>query len=180
MRKLSFFNRQTPAVTALLSEKSVNDFMVQMRAAEFDGADAIAAELKFLPPEERTRENFSAMMNCTQLPYMFISYRNDTFLGADDEARQKYLLLAAECGAEVIDVMGDLFDPSELELTRDASAVKKQMKLIDEIHSIGSKVIMSSHMKIFRTKELPVLQQLGLALFLILRMAKVQSNCPKY
>lgn len=153
MLKASFFNRQEPAVTALLIEKSVNDFIVQMRASEFDGADAVAAELKYLPLEERTRENFSAMIGCTQLPSMFLSYRNDQFLGADDEARQKYLLLAAECGAEVIDVMGDLFDPSEFELTRDAAAVKKQMKLIDEIHSIGSKVIMSSHMPVFRSKD---------------------------
>ena len=159
MLKASFFNRQTPAVTALLMESSINDFMVQMRASEFDGADAIAAELKNLPLEDRTKENFSAMIGCTQLPCMFLSYRNDKFLGADDQARQKYLLLAAECGAEVIDVMGDLFDPSEFELTRDASAIKKQMKLIDEIHSIGSKVIMSSHMPVFRTKE-EVLEQM--------------------
>ena len=153
MQKASFFNRQSPAVTALLMEQSVNDFLAQMRASEFDGADAVAAELKFLPLEERTKENFSAMIGCTQLPCMFLSYRNDKFLGADDDARQKYLLLAAECGAEVIDVMGDLYDPSEFELTRDAVAIKKQMKLIEEIHAIGSKVIMSSHMNVFRSKE---------------------------
>lgn len=153
MLKASFFNRQSPAVTALLMEQSVNDFMVQIRGAEFEGADAIAAELKYLPLEERTKEKFSAMIGCTQLPCMFLSYRNDQFLGADDEARQKYLLLAAECGAEVIDVMGDLYDPSEFELTRNVTAIKKQKKLIDEIHSIGSKVIMSSHMQVFRSKE---------------------------
>lgn len=153
MNKASFFNRQSVAVTALLIEESVNDFIVQMRASEFDGADAVAAELKSLPLEERTEENFSSMIKCTQLPTMFISYRNDNFLGADDEARQKYLLMAAGCGADVIDVMGDLYDPSEFELTRDAAAIKKQMKLINEIHAIGSKVIMSSHMGVFRTKE---------------------------
>ena len=153
MNKSSFFNRQSVAVTALLIEKSVNDFIVQMRASEFDGADGIAAEIKYLPLEERTEEKFSSMIKCTQLPTMFISYRNDTFLGADDDARQKYLLMAAGCGAEVIDVMGDLYDPSEFELTRDATAIKKQKKLIDEIHSIGSKVIMSSHMGVFRTQD---------------------------
>ncbi|MBQ4314980.1 MAG: type I 3-dehydroquinate dehydratase [Lentisphaeria bacterium] len=153
MNRSSFFNRQKVAVTALLSEQSVSDFIVQIRASEFDGADAFAAELKHLPLEERTEEHFKAMINATQLPAMFLSYRNDKFLGADDEARQKYLLLAAQCGAEVIDVMGDLYDPSEFELTRDAVAIKKQMKLIDEIHSIGSKVIMSSHMPVFRTKD---------------------------
>ena len=151
--KASFFNRQSAAVTALLTEQSVNDFMVQMRASEFDGADGLAAEIKYLPPEERTEANFKAMINCTQLPCMFISYRSDKFLGADDDARQKYLLLAAECGAEVIDVMGDLYEPSEFELALGEAALKKQMKLIEEIHSMGRKVIMSSHMPVFRTCE---------------------------
>ena len=153
MNRASFFNRQSAAITALLAEKTTADFITQMRASEFDGADGIAAELKFLPPEERTEEKFTSMIKCTQLPTMFISYRNDQFLGADDDARQKHLLIAAGCGADVIDVMGDLYDPAEFELTRDVTAIKKQMKLIDEIHSIGSKVIMSSHMPVFRTKE---------------------------
>ena len=49
--------------------------------------------------------------------------------------------------------MGDLFDPSDYELTRNAEAVKKQMALIEKIHSIGSKVIMSSHMKCYRNSD---------------------------
>jgi 3-dehydroquinate dehydratase len=77
---------------------------------------------------------------------MFIDYRNDIFLGSDDEARQKYLLMAADAGAEVIDVMGDLYSPDPLELTFDPAAVKKQMELIGLIHERGAKVIMSSHM----------------------------------
>ena len=151
--KPSFFNRQSAAVTALLAEKSTADFIVQMRESEFSGADALAVELKNLPLEERTAEKFKSMICVTQLPCMFINYRNCTVYGNDDEARQAELLLAAECGAEVIDVMGDLYDPSDFELTLDATAIKKQMALIDRIHSIGSKVIMSSHMKCYRTSD---------------------------
>lgn len=153
MLKPSFFNRQTVAVTALMAEKSIADFIVQMREAEFSGADALAIELKNLPAEERTEDKFKSLLCATQLPCMFINYRNCIVYGADDEARQRELLLAAECGAEVIDVMGDLFDPSDYELTLDASAIKKQMALIDRIHSAGSKVIMSSHMKCYRSGE---------------------------
>ena len=153
MQKPSFFNRQSAAVTALMAEKSVADFIVQMREAEFAGADALAVELKNLPAEERTEENFKRILCATQLPCMFINYRNCIVYGDDDEARQRELLLAAECGAEVIDVMGDLFDPSDYELTRNAEAVKKQMALIEKIHSIGSKVIMSSHMKCYRNSD---------------------------
>ena len=151
MLKPSFFNRQSAAVTALMAEKSVADFIVQMRESEFSGADGLAVELKNLPLEERTEENFRKMICATQLPCMFINYRNCIVYGNDDDARQRELLLAAECGAEVIDVMGDLYDPSDFELTRNPEVVRKQVALIDRIHSLGSKVIMSSHMKCYRT-----------------------------
>ena len=50
--------------------------------------------------------------------------------------------------------MGDLFDPSPFELTRKPEAIEKQMRLIDEIHARGAKVIMSSHMSNdYRTAE---------------------------
>ena len=54
--------------------------------------------------------------------------------------------LGAEAGAEVIDVMGDLYDPSPLELTHHPAAIAKQKALIGRIHELGAKVIMSSHM----------------------------------
>ena len=144
--KHSFFNRQNAAVTLLCSPESIVEAVCLARAAEMDGADGIAVELQKLPPEQRTEENFRALIRTVQLPFMFIDYRSDRFLGADDEARLKSLLLAVQCGAEVIDVMGDLYDPSPLELTRSPAAVEKQKALISRIHGLGAKVIMSSHM----------------------------------
>ena len=144
--KRSFFNRQTPAVTLLCCPESLNQASALFLSAEADGADGIAVELQKMPLEQRTEENFRNLIRSVQLPFMFIDYRSDRFLGADDEARQKYLLLAARAGAEVIDVMGDLYDPSPLELTRNPEAVKKQKALIEEIHALGAKVLMSSHM----------------------------------
>ena len=141
-----FFNRENPMVTLLCCPESVEEATALFLAAEADGADGIAVELTKLPLESRTREKYRSMMDSVQLPFMFIDYRNDIFLGADDEARQKYLLLAAEAGAEVIDVMGDLYDPSPMELTHDPAAIEKQRLLIDKIHALGAKVIMSSHM----------------------------------
>ena len=146
MRKRSFFNRQSAAVTLLYNPSSMEQAVSLACGAEMDGADGVAIELTRLPLELRTPENFHRLMQSVQLPFMFIDYRSDRFLGADDDARQKYLLLAAESGAEVIDVMGDLYDPSPFELTRDPGAVAKQRELIDRIHAVGAKVIMSSHM----------------------------------
>lgn len=153
MLKKSFFNRQETAVAALFKGETVEDLTAQARTAEFNGADAIAAELCILPPELRTKENFRIMMDAVKLPFMFILYRSDRWFGKDDDARQKFLLDAAEAGAEVVDVMGDLYDPSEFELTRKPEAVKKQMALIDEIHARGAKVVMSSHMAVPRSAE---------------------------
>ena len=144
--KHSFFNRQDAAVTMLCSPESIGEAVGLARSAEMDGADGFAIELQKLPLEQRTEENFRTLINSVQLPFMFIDYRNDVFLKADDEARQKYLLLAAKSGAEVIDVMGDLYDPSPLELTRNPEAVEKQKALISHIHELGAKVLMSSHM----------------------------------
>ena len=146
MMKYSFFNRQNAAVAMLCSPESIGEAVELARAAEMDAADGIAVELQKMPLEERTEENFRKLINSVQLPFMFIDYRNDRFLGADDEARQKYLLLAAQCGAEVIDVMGDLYAPFPFELSLDPAAVEKQKALISRIHELGAKVIMSSHM----------------------------------
>lgn len=158
--KHSFFGRQDTAVTLLYGPTSISEAVAVARAAEMDGADGIAVEIGRIPLEERTEEKFRQLMRSVRLPFMFIDYRSDRFLGADDEARQEYLLLAARCGAEVIDVMGDLYDPSPMELTRDPAAIKKQKELIDRIHSLGAKVIMSSHMPTVERSAEEVLEHL--------------------
>ena len=149
MHKPSFFNREKAAVTLLSGVSSVEEMVALAKTAEEQGADAVAFEILNMPLEKRTVENFKTVIASASLPFMFICYRNDKFLGADDEARQEYLLRAAEAGAEVIDVMGDLYDPSPRELTHNEEAIAKQKALIEEIHKRGAKVIMSSHMQTF-------------------------------
>ena len=129
-------------------------------AAADDGADGIALELLRMPPDLRSLENFRRIIGSVALPFMFIDYRNDMFLGNDDDARQQYLLMAADAGAEVIDVMGDLYAPSPLELTYDQAAVTRQMQLLDSIHQRGAKVIMSSHMTNTERRAEEVLEHL--------------------
>ncbi len=144
MLKKSFFNRQRTAVTLLIKGTSIEELIGLARAAEFDGADGIAVDLCELPLGQRTQENYRRLMNEVHLPFMFLDYRSDQFCHTDEE-RQKYLLDAAEAGAEVIDVMGDLFAPAQFELAVDPEAIAKQKDLIAQIHSRGAKVIMSSH-----------------------------------
>lgn len=146
MLKKSFFSRQDPAVTLLMRGGSIEEIIANARRGEFEGADAIAVELCDLPPELRTTDNFRHIMHEVRLPFMFLLYRNDRWLKNDDDARQQYLLNAAEAGAELIDVMGDLFAPARRELAVDSQAIEKQKRLIGEIHARGAKVLMSSHM----------------------------------
>ena len=144
--KKSFFNRQTTAITALLSGETIPEILAKVRASAAAGADGIAIEIHNLPPEFRTIDHFKTLIDEVPLPFMFICYRSCKWYGKDDEARQEFLLRAAEAGAEVIDVMGDLYCRSEDELTRDPAAIEKQKKLIAAIHERGANVLISSHM----------------------------------
>lgn len=145
MFKRSFVGRQQTAVSLLYCPNSAASAIAEARNAESNGADGIAIEISHLPLEERNIETFRGIINCVHLPFMFINYRRDKFLGADDEARQQVLLCAADAGADVIDVMGDLYSPAPRELTFDPQAVEQQKKLIDEIHAKGAYALMSSH-----------------------------------
>ncbi|MBE6390089.1 MAG: type I 3-dehydroquinate dehydratase [Lentisphaerae bacterium] len=151
--KKSFFDRQTTAVTALFSGESITELTAKARQAAADGADGIAVELLSLAPEFCTVDNFKAIIDAASLPSMFICYRNHKWFGSDDDARQECLLKAAEAGAEVIDVMGDLYCPTPGELTTDIKAVEKQKKLISEIHARGAKALISSHMNALEPKS---------------------------
>ena len=143
----SFFGHNSTVVTALFhvtEDMEKNLALIRLSAA--NGAQGIALQLEDMPPEMRTRENYRKFMDAApELPFMFISYRKDKWFGNDDAERQKCLLLAAETGAEVIDVMGDLYSPAPFELTFDPAAVAKQKELIQQIHDRGAKVVMSSH-----------------------------------
>ena len=63
------------------------------------------------------------------------------------------LVKIAESGATLVDVMGDMFSVHPEELTDDEAAIKKQMQLIDKLHSLGAEVIMSSHVWKFTRAE---------------------------
>ena len=151
----SFFGHDTTVVTALFHvDGDMEQNLVLIRRSAANGAQGIALQLEDMPPEMRTMDNYRKLMDAApELPFMFISYRKDRWFGNDDAERQKCLLLAAESGAEVIDVMGDLYSPAPFELTRDPAAVARQKELIQQIHDLGAKVVMSSHTNQARTAE---------------------------
>ena len=70
-----------------------------------------------------------------------------------DEELAEGLVTLAESGATLCDVMGDIFCKHYEELTDNAEAIQKQMKLIDIIHQKGAEVLMSSHLYKFASAE---------------------------
>lgn len=156
-----FFHQGTRThVSALLGAETPEEVVCKYRAAESDGADSVALELRYLKPEFRNMESLKRIIYATQLPTMAVMYRNDKFKElVEDAPRQKLLLMAAEAGAAVIDVMGDLYSPAPDENTHDPEAIAKQKELIKEIHARGALALISSHSKRFMRAE-EVLAQL--------------------
>ncbi len=151
--KKTFLNQPGPVITGIFAGQTPQELIAEARTAEFEGAGGLCYELTDLKPEFRNRESLKTVVDAVNLPAMFVFYRNDRQQGLGDEARQEVLLAAAEAGAAMIDVMGDLYDPSPMELTHNPAAIDQQKRLIEKIHSLGSEVVISSHMPCSRTAE---------------------------
>lgn len=157
MERRSFMKQAfRPIVSALFERTTVDEYIATCTQASLDGADGMAIGLGSLKPEFRTSENLEKIISCVPRPFYVFFYRDDKWIpenNQDEDARQKILLTAVDVGAAMIDVMGDLYDPSPMEITRDPAAVRRQKALIKKIHERGAEVVISSHMPLFRTYE---------------------------
>lgn len=144
--KPTFLNQRFPVISAIMGGQTPAEVIAEARNAEVAGARGITVDLAFFRPEFRNAEAFKTVVEAVNLPFMFYLYRGDRHAGADDAARQEVLLAAAEGGASMVDVMGDLYDPSPLELTHQPEAIDRQKRLIERLHAKGAEVVMSSHM----------------------------------
>jgi 3-dehydroquinate dehydratase len=119
-----------------------------------EGAEAFGMQFCQLKVEYRNEKTYRELFAYTDLPIYVTNYRNHiSNIGKSDDVLAAELVELAECGATLCDVMGDYFDACEGELTMDEEAVKKQMKLIDELHKRGAEVLMSSHVLKFTPAE---------------------------
>jgi 3-dehydroquinate dehydratase len=151
--KPSFLDKPCPVITGIMAGQTPQELIAESKNAEFAGAGGMAVDLADLKPEFRDRESLRTIVDSVHLPFMFFFYRADKWQKSSDADRQEVLLAAADAGASMIDVMGDLYDPSPLEITSDPGAIDKQKRLIDQIHAKGADVVISSHMSCARTTE---------------------------
>ena len=129
--KKSFLNTNTPFITEMIQVKTAKLAEYKIRNAIANGATAIGLQMSVLEKEYRTEETLSALFELSEnKPVYFTNYRGDLNKGMTDDELMEGLLLGLKCGATLVDVMGDTFNPSPEELTKDEKAITKQMKFI--------------------------------------------------
>jgi len=133
-------------IAGIMAGQTPQELIAEARNARSDGAQGIAIDLSDLRPEFRNRDSLARVIGSVDLPFLFFFYRDDKQQGLDDDARQVLLLDAADAGAAMIDVMGDLYDQSPMDITHSPVAIAKQVQLIDRIHAKGAQVVISSHL----------------------------------
>lgn len=119
------------------------------------GADAIGFQLETIEPRlvepGFIREVIAAAGGKPVYVTDYKRGRRTMSMSCDELARE--LLMALDLGAAIIDVMAHMFSDSEIEVSFDSGAVKKQTRFIEEIHKRGGTVLMSSHMFRFMPRD---------------------------
>ena len=149
-----FLCGKVPPLVVMIQFRTPDEAIDTMKKALDEGAEAFGVQIcKFLP-EYRTPEVYRRVFAAANgLPIYATNYRKHSNEGKTDDALAEELLEIADCGATLLDVMGDFFDPQPGELTEDEAAVEKQMRLIERIHARGAEALMSSHVKKYIPEE---------------------------
>lgn len=152
--KPTFLGHKKPLLVSMIQAENPSNAISAIVNSNYDGAEAFGFQICRLKPEFRTADTYQNIFSYTEdKPIYITNYRAGYNKGLTDEELAEGLILALENGATLCDIMGDMFDPSPLELTKSPVAIDKQKRLIDEIHSRGGEVLMSSHTYTFLPEE---------------------------
>ena len=155
MKSKTFLTYERPLLTCMVQADNPNRIKELIDLSRPEGAEAFGMQFCKMKEEYRNKKTYRELFEyASPLPVYVTNYRNYlSNAGKSDDVLAAELVELAECGATLCDVMGDYFDSCEGELTMDDVAVKKQMKLIDELHKRGAEVLMSSHVLKFTPAE---------------------------
>lgn len=143
-----------PTLTVMIQARTPERVFELIEKGLDGGADAFGLQLEQLEHKYRTEDKFKSFFKAMNgKPAYVTNYRTNLNTNMTDEERAAELLKAAGCGAALIDVMGDLYCPSELEIAYDENAAERQRELIGKIHATGAEVLMSSHTAKFLAPE---------------------------
>lgn len=150
---MTFLNHEKPLKTVMIENNDLNFIYKLIADANMNGADAFGLQVEKLLPEDRNKETYQKLFAAMGKPVYVTNYAHTANEGKTYDEMAEHLLLLAESGATLIDVMGDYFDKHPIEFTEDPAAIEKQKKLIADLHAKGAEVIMSSHVKKFISAE---------------------------
>ena len=154
MIKPTFLSYEKPLLTCIVQADNPDRIKALIDASIPEGAEAIGMQFCKLKSEYRNEKTYKELFAYSGLPVYVTNYRDHiSNIGKSDDVLAAELLNFAKCGATLCDVMGDLFDACDEELTLNEEAIKKQMDLIEELHKCGAEVLMSSHVRKFIPAE---------------------------
>ncbi len=143
---LLFSKQKFPMLITSLSDNNPIDTICTIRNAILDGTDGFMIHLEKMSPEFLNKEDLQRIFDYTcDKPIFTMNYRSNISSQKSDEQVIDEQIIAVKAGATMIDMMGDMFDKSLLELTFNAAAIEKQKQVIAEVHELGGEVLMSSH-----------------------------------
>ena len=144
--KPSFLNHDHALLTAMVQEPTAENCVTLIRNSAADGAEAYGIQLCELQREFKNEKDLKHIFSrCGNKPIYITNYRAHQNEGLTDDELVDGLMLGLKCGATLLDVMGDLYEPDPLQLSRGELAVQKQKDTISMIHDNGGEVLMSSH-----------------------------------
>lgn len=146
MMKVAFRKEGGPLLMVMVQADHPGRIKELMDKSIPEGAEGFGIQLERLKRRYRTKGVCRDLFACAKgKPVYVTNYRIAENRGKSDDLLAEELLEAAECGADLCDVMGDCFDAQPGEMTYRGCAVDRQKKLIDRLHKKGACVLMSSH-----------------------------------
>ena len=144
--KQSFFERDKALLTVMVQADNPDRIKELIDKSLPEGAEAFGMQFERMKSQYRTQAVYHDLFSYAgDKPIYVTNYRQGFNEGKTDDALAEEMLVLAECGADLCDVMGDYFDRQPDEVAVDKRAIEKQKELIKRIHDKGAKVLMSSH-----------------------------------
>ncbi len=152
--KKSFLNRDKSILTVMLQCETPEVAIGRIRNTHALGAEAFGLQIESLLKENQNEECCKRIFaQMREKPIYVTNYRYSNNAGKSDEELAEGLIRLADCGATLCDVMGDMYSVHPKQMTENKTAIEKQMRLIDTLHSHGAEVLMSAHIFEFTPAE---------------------------
>lgn len=152
--KPTFLKYDKPLITSMVLAETPDRIKYLIDKSIEDGAEALGIQIEKTKTEYRNADTYRDIFShAKELPFYVANYRRGYNEGKPDDVLAEELLEMADCGATLLDLMGDYFDIQPDEVAVDENAIKKQMELIDKLHKKGVEVLMSSHVFKFTPAE---------------------------